>query len=199
MRRQVAVFAVLLAASGAVAWYLFRTEQGIDPTSLGKGRYLVEYRWGRPYKYFRDVDGDGVFEYAALLPGEFAQGVLPIEFWEDPRGRGLYDKHFVMRGLTPVRIELNVDKDGNYEKVLVGEHAKAYYEAWEHSHEYAQGLDDESNATSLKPRAAGQSASVPGQAIPGTDGTDAVSDQPGCVAISGVATTGDDSRWSSYT
>ncbi|MCP3998929.1 MAG: hypothetical protein GY722_28280 [bacterium] len=123
------VFLLLLAAflAGAFA-YLFRTETQDHP-DFGLMEY--QFRWGYLSEERIDVNRDGIVDSRAIFDmrdARFGDRDLPVsEFWEDRDSDGELEVHAFLDRETVTRVEIDEDKDGRPDEVLVGKEASDYF------------------------------------------------------------------------
>ena len=127
----IAVLISLLLLGGAICLtYLFRV-QVIDNPALGI--ISIRYRWGRPYKITADSNRDGKADYRGLVDAPFGpiatHTAIPTEYWEDSDHDGSFECHVVLEAGSIKSVEVDVDKDGHYDKVLTGNDATHFYES----------------------------------------------------------------------
>lgn len=124
MRRWFLVLGVGIAVAVIGNLYLFRSI-AIDNPALGI--IYHQYRWGAPYSIAADTNRDGRIDFKAISLGSdgFASD-LP-EFFEDRDYDGCFEMHAFHEHRIITRLELDVNCDGVYERILEGEEAKTFY------------------------------------------------------------------------
>ena len=121
-RLALGVVAVGLIALGS--WFLFRTENRL--TGVGEVQY--KYRWGRPYMMLADTNRDGEIDFRALYWGMDDFDVAADEYWEDRDHNRRFELHVIHDAGSILRIEIDEDEDGTYERILLGEEARTFYQ-----------------------------------------------------------------------
>ena len=113
-----------LAACAAMA-FLFRHASEDNPPL---GRITLRYRWGRPALIEVDGNYDGVIDMRARVPGTFATGVPPVEWWEVPCGRHTFRYHVTLREGQIASVETDEGCTGTATARYDGADARAFYD-----------------------------------------------------------------------
>ena len=110
---------------------LFVRAQTIDNPALGI--IILRYRWGRPYRITADSNRDGVADYREFIDAPFGpiatHTAVPTEYWEDADYDGCFENHVLLESGSIKSVEVDVDKDGHYDKIITGDEATHFYES----------------------------------------------------------------------
>jgi hypothetical protein len=115
---------VLLVLFGGTA-FLFR-HQTQDSTELGDITHV--YRWGRPAFVVVDANSDGVIDMRVRVPGTFATGAPPLEWWEVPCNERGFKYHVILKDGEVVAVETDEECRGSYTARYAGDDAKRFYD-----------------------------------------------------------------------
>jgi len=114
----------LLVLLGVTA-FLFRHERQ-DSTELGAITHL--YRWGRPAFVVVDANNDGVIDMRVRVPGTFATGVPPLEWWEVPCNERGFKYHVILNDGEVAAVETDEECRGSYSVRYAGDAARRFYD-----------------------------------------------------------------------
>jgi len=125
------IILIILVILFLVLLFLFRT-QTVDNPALGV--ITFKYKWGRVHQILADSNRDGRIDYRELTSAPFGaistHTSSALQYWEDADFDGHFERHAILEHGEIKILEIDEDTDGVYEKILTGEEARKFYEAW---------------------------------------------------------------------
>ncbi len=129
--RKLLLYGVALVLVGAIGAYLYLFRQ-VTTDNPALGVIVYRYRWARPYEIRADSNRDGAYDLRALVHGEpsFSTHTVPSELWEDRDFDGVFETHALLEAGEIMRLEIDDDQDGTYDRTLTGAEAAATYQGF---------------------------------------------------------------------